>query len=137
MPQFAKPLHNGRMTQETLTQIKGICTANATPTNALPQTSIRKEISVIVATEYSVTESIPTHGAGYADIRIKYVPPFISCVGDKPAFWYVSRPTRSETQYRAGLKVDYWTSTGWNSHAPTQFPSAESAYEALKDGISQ
>jgi hypothetical protein len=88
----------------------------------------------LMAMGYGVLESIPRDGA-YPGVSIKYAPPFISPLGDKPEFWYVTRPTMNTEQYRAGLKVDYWTKNGWNAYTPKQYPTAEAAYADLPEDV--
>lgn len=79
--------------------------------------------------KYGITETIRREG-DYAQITIGYVPPFISCIGDKPAYWYISRQTRNMEQYKQGLRVDYWSVDGWACTTPIQYETPELAYAA-------
>ncbi len=66
-------------------------------------------------------------------VTIRLCKKFESCIGDKPAYWYLKTPLfKSDRLFGhlkdAGFTVLYWNGERWDYHTPKQFPTPEEAF---------
>lgn len=94
-----------------------------------------KSVTGIYATRYEF---------GVQYVRIALCPEFISCIGNKPAYWYLFRTmtgiiknSRFASFKDVGFDAIYWNGEDWAMSTPKQFGTPEAAYQEWLDKASK
>ena len=74
-------------------------------------------------------------------VKIRLCPEFVSCIGNKPEYWYIAKPITDDMRFRSmwgsAFRLLYWHESGdWSHCKPKQFPTAKDAINFHKEFLS-